>query len=154
MKLASRLCGAVLAAALFFGSSANAATIVIGHINLSFYEATAALYKHALERSGYNVVLKSGSHSVMYPLLADGEFDLFVAAWLPNTHKQYWEEYGENLSMVTPVYTDAKLFWAVPDYVPESAVKSVADLAKPGVAEKMQKTRLSEVYPEFPGKVA
>jgi glycine betaine/proline transport system substrate-binding protein len=140
MKLASRLCCTVLAAALLAASNANAATIVIGHVNLSFYEATAALFKHALERSGYNVVLKKGPHRVMYPLLADGEFDLFVAAWLPNTHQQYWEEYGENLSLVTPLYSDAKLFWAVPDYVPASAVKSVADLAKSEVAAKMHKT--------------
>lgn len=140
MKLASRLCCAALSATLFIASNVHAATIVIGHVNLSFYEATAALFKHALERSGYNVVLKNGPHSVMYPYLADGEFDLFVAAWLPNTHQQYWEEYGENLSLVTPLYSDAKLFWAVPDYVPASAVKSVADLAKPEVAAKMQKT--------------
>ena len=140
MKFASRVCCTVLAAALYISSSANAATIVIGHVNLSFYEATAALFKQALERSGYSVVLKKGPHSVMYPLLADGEFDLFVAAWLPNTHQQYWDEYGENLSLVTPLYSDAKLFWAVPDYVPASAVNSVADLAKPEVAAKMQKT--------------
>ena len=60
MRLASRLCCTVLAAALLAASNANAATIVIGHVNLSFYEATAALFKHALERSGYNVVLKEG----------------------------------------------------------------------------------------------
>lgn len=140
MKFVTRLCCAGLAAALFVASGAHAATIVIGHINLSFYEATAALFKHALERSGYNVTLKKGPHSEMYPLLADGEFDLFVAAWLPNTHQQYWAEYGEDLSLLTELYADAKLFWAVPDYVPASAVNSVADLAKPEVAAKMQKT--------------
>ena len=57
MKFVSRLCCTVLASALFVSSGAHAATIVIGHVNLSFYEATAALFKHALERSGYNVVL-------------------------------------------------------------------------------------------------
>ena len=135
-----RLGCAVMAAVLFTASSAQAATIVIGHVNLSFYEATAALFKHALERSGYNVVLKKGPHGVMYPMLAQGEFDLFVAAWLPNTHAAYWQEYKENLSLVTPLYSDARLFWAVPAYVPESAVNSVADLAKPEVAARMQKT--------------
>lgn len=55
MKLASRLCCAALSATLFIASNVHAATIVIGHVNLSFYEATAALFKHALERSGYKI---------------------------------------------------------------------------------------------------
>ena len=140
MKVPSRLLCAVLGAVLFIASAAHARTVVIGHVNLSFYEATAAVFQNVLERSGYNVTMKKGPHSVMYPMLADGEFDLFVAAWLPNTHRQYWEQYNENLSLVTPLYSDAKLFWAVPGYVPESEVKSVADLAKPQVAAKMEKT--------------
>jgi glycine betaine/proline transport system substrate-binding protein len=140
MKFVSRLLAAALGATLFVAPLAHARTVVIGHINLSFYEATAAVFQNVLERSGYNVALKKGPHSVMYPLLGEGEFDLFVAAWLPNTHQQYWNEYKKDLTLVTPLYSDAKLFWAVPDYVPESAVKSVADLAKPEVAEKMVKT--------------
>jgi len=31
-------------------------------------------------------------------------------------------------------------FWGVPDYVPEAAVRSIADLAKPDVAAQMTKT--------------
>jgi glycine betaine/proline transport system substrate-binding protein len=120
-------------------SAAHARTVTIGYVNLSFYEATAAVFQNVLERSGYNVVMKSGPHSVMYPQLANGDFDLFVAAWLPNTHEKYWAEHKENLSLVTPLYSDAKLFWAVPDYVPASAVNSVADLAKPEVAARMDK---------------
>ncbi len=140
MKVLSRLLCTALGAAFLLSAAAHARTVVIGHVNLSFYEATAAVFQNVLERSGYNVAMKQGPHSVMYPLLAEGDFDLFVAAWLPNTHRQYWEEYGKDLTLVTPLYSDAKLFWAVPDYVPESAVTSVADLAKPDVAAKMEKT--------------
>jgi len=140
MKVMSRLLCAVAGAFLLAAPTVRAETVVIGHMNLSFYEATAAVYQIVLERSGYNVVMKKGTHSVMYPLLAEGEFDLFVAAWLPNTHQQYWSQYGENLTLVAPLYSDAKLFWAVPDYVPASMVRNVADLAKPDVAAKMEKT--------------
>jgi len=140
MKLLSRLLCAALGAAVLATSTAYAKTIVIGHVDLSFHEATAAVFQNVLERSGYNVAMKKGPQSVMYPMLAEGEFDLFVAAWLPNAHEQYWAEYNENLSLVTPLYSDAKLFWAVPDYVPAAAVSSVADLAKPDVAAKMDKT--------------
>ena len=140
MKFLSRLRCAMLSALLLTAPTVHAATVVIGHMNLSFYEATAAVYQVVLERSGYNVVMKNGPHSVMYPMLSEGEFDLFVAAWLPNTHQQYWTQYGDDLTLVAPLYADAKLFWAVPDYVPASTVSSVADLAKPDVAAKMDKT--------------
>ncbi len=139
MKSFSRLLGAALAAVMLAVPTAHARTLVIGHVNLSFYEATAAVFKTVLERSGYNVVMKKGPHSVMYPMLAEGEFDLFVAAWLPNTHQQYWADHKQNLTLVGPLYSDAKLFWAVPDYIPVSEVSSVADLAKPNVAANMDK---------------
>ena len=77
MKFLSRLLTTALGATLLVSSAAHARTVVIGHVNLSFHEATAAVFQNVLERSGYNVAMKKGSHSVMYPLLAEGEFDLF-----------------------------------------------------------------------------
>ena len=88
MKFLSRLLTTALGATLLVSSAAHARTVVIGHVNLSFHEATAAVFQNVLERSGYNVAMKKGSHSVMYPLLAEGEFDLFVAAWLPGSEGQ------------------------------------------------------------------
>ena len=70
MKFLSRLLTTALGATLLVSSAAHARTVVIGHVNLSFHEATAAVFQNVLERSGYNVAMKKGSHSVMYPLLA------------------------------------------------------------------------------------
>ncbi|MGD2141455.1 MAG: glycine betaine ABC transporter substrate-binding protein [Burkholderiales bacterium] len=140
MKFASRLFTAMLGVFLLAASTAHAATVVIGYVNHSSYEVTAQVYRIVLERSGYNVAMKQGPASVMLPMLANGDLDLFVAATLPDTDSEEWSEYGENLSLVSPVYTDAKLFWAVPAYVPADSVSSVADLAKPDVAAKMVKT--------------
>ena len=124
---------------LFSATSANALTIVLGHVNESSYEATAVVIQTILERMGYNVAIKKGSHSAMYPMLAEGEIDIFVAGSLPNEHAADWEEYKDEIVLVTPLYEDARLFWAVPGYVPVSDVKSIADLAKPGVASRMEK---------------
>ena len=38
------------------------------------------------------------------------------------------------------LYTKARLGWAVPNYMPESEVKTIADLAKPEVREKLDGT--------------
>jgi len=142
MHFIHRCVAAMAAAILFAGLSApaRADSVNLGHVNVSFYEATANVIGLMLERSGWNVALKSGSHSNIYPQIANGDVDLFVAAWLPYAHANYWKEYQGNLVQLGPLFEDAKLYWAVPAYVPESAVKSVADLKKPEVAEKMVKT--------------
>jgi glycine betaine/proline transport system substrate-binding protein len=113
--------------------------VTIGHVDLSFYEVTANVVQSVMERLGYNVAVKKGSHAEIYPLLGTGEIDLFVAAWLPNAHAPYWEQYKDSAMKVTTLFEDAKLFWSVPDYVPAADVSSVADLRKPEVAAKMQK---------------
>lgn len=139
MKFVSRLISAALVAMLLSATSANALTIVLGHVNQSSYEATAIVIQTVLERLGYNVAIKKGPHSAMYPFIAEGDADLFVAASLPNEHASDWKDYKDELVLVTPLYEDARMFWAVPDYVPASAVKSISDLAKPDVASKMER---------------
>ena len=128
-------------AAVMFASSVHAQSrfVSLGHVDLSFYEVTASLVQQVLERLGHNVAIHKGSHSEIYPMLGSGKIDLFVAAWLPNAHAEYWKEYEDQTEKVTALYEDARLFWSVPDYVPASAVSSVEDLRKPEVAEKMQK---------------
>ncbi|MCW5624143.1 MAG: hypothetical protein KIT73_05435, partial [Burkholderiales bacterium] len=92
-----------------------------------------------LERSGFNVALSAASHSVMYPRLAKGDIDLFVASWQPYAHAEYVQQYGGDFVRLGTLYEDAKLYWAVPAYIPAGEVKSVADLKKPEVAAKMVK---------------
>ena len=126
------LCGSV--------AYAQSRVVALGHVDLSFYEVTASVIQIVLERLGYNVSVKKGSHAEIYPMLGKGEVELFVAAWLPNAHAPYWEQYKDSLEKVTMLFDDARLFWSVPAYIPASDVSSVADLRKPAVAEKMQKT--------------
>jgi len=143
MQFIKRILAATAAALIIFaGLSAptRADSINLGHVNVSFYEATANVIGLMLERAGLNVGYRSGSHSNIYPLIANGELDLFVAAWLPTAHASYWNEYKNNLVQMGTLFDDAKLYWAVPAYVPAADVRSVADLKKPEVAGKMVKT--------------
>src|SRR5256885_10720514 len=87
-----------LLAALVFASPnvfAQSRSINLGHVDLSFYEVTAKVVQGVLERLGYSVVVKSGSHAEIYPLLGKGDVDLFVAVWLPHAHASYWDQYKE-----------------------------------------------------------
>jgi len=135
-RLAALLAAFVLACP---GALADSRLVTLGYVDLSFYEVTAKVVQNVLERLGYNVALKSGSHAEIYPLLGQGEVDLLVAVWLPSAHAAYWEKYKENAVLVTTLFDDARLFWAVPDYVPVTEVGSVADLNHPAVAARMQK---------------
>ena len=131
-----------LLAAFIFSSSqvcAQSRFLTLGHVDLSFYEVTAKVIQSVLERLGYNIAVKSGSHAQVYPLLGKGEVDLFVAVWLPHAHSTYWEQYKDSSVIVTTLFEDARLFWAVPDYVPATDVSRVVDLAKPEIAARMHK---------------
>lgn len=142
MHAMTRWFAGLLAALVFCASPcamAQSRYVTLGYVDLSFYEVTASVVQGVLERLGYNVAVKKGSHAEIYPLLGKGEVDLFVAVWLPNAHAAYWEQYKDRSMIVTTLFDDAKLFWAVPAYVPAADVSSVADLRKPEVAAKMQK---------------
>jgi glycine betaine/proline transport system substrate-binding protein len=139
LKLKSLL----VAAALWTAATpvmAQGERVVLGRISLSFYAVTGEVVQAVLERLGHKVEVKEGTHDVIFPLLAKGEVDLLNAAWLPNAHRVYWERHQQDLAELGTLYEGAQLYWAVPAYVPEGAVRSPADLAKPEVAAKTDKT--------------
>lgn len=112
----------------------------MGQIGLSFYQVKGALIQTLLEEMCYTVEVKEGLHESMFPLLNSGEIDLLVAAWLPEAHASYWQEVESNSVQLSTLYDNAFFFWGVPDYIPENEVKAIADLAKPDVAAKMNKS--------------
>jgi glycine betaine/proline transport system substrate-binding protein len=122
-----------------WGQTKRDRPIVLGQVSLSFYAVTGAVVHQVLERLGHSVEVRQGPHEEMFPLLGQGAVDLMAAAWLPEGHAAYWARYGAGAEEVAKLYDGARFFWAVPDYVPESEVTSIADLAKPSVAKRMTK---------------
>lgn len=114
--------------------------MVLGQIDLSFYAVTGAVTQQLLEKLGHPVEVRRGTHEEIFALLGRGEVDLLAAAWLPGTHGAYWSRYADRAVELATLYDNARLYWAVPEYVPEQAVKSVEDLVKPEVAVRMTKT--------------
>jgi glycine betaine/proline transport system substrate-binding protein len=107
-----------------WGDEANR-EVRLGQIGISFYAVAGQVVQTVLERLGQTVQLQTGSHSEIFPELGSGSLDLLVAA----------------------LYSGARLYWAVPDYVPVTTVASVEDLKKPGVIERMQ-TRIQATKPD------
>jgi len=131
-----------LASLLLFGPAGALAQgkVTIGQIGISFYAVTGQVVQAVVERLGHTVELKTGSHAQIFPELDKGSVDLLVAAWLPSGHAVYWQQYGREAVELATLYRGARLFWAVPAYVPVEEVASVEDLGKPEVATRMVKT--------------
>lgn len=87
--------------------------------------AVTNLAKVALEDKGYTVDIKPIEPGPIYASLAKGDADLFLDAWLPNTHRQYWEKYGKKIDKLGESFSEGTTGLVVPEYVKE---KTIADL--------------------------
>jgi glycine betaine/proline transport system substrate-binding protein len=112
--------------------------IKIGWPAWSDAEVVTHMAKQILEqRLGQKVELIMTDVALQYAALQRGQIDLMLMAWLPGTHKSYWEKVKDDVEDLGVLYTDAKLGWAVPDEIPVSMLRSIDDLAKPEVREKL-----------------
>ncbi|MCJ0765105.1 glycine betaine ABC transporter substrate-binding protein [Variovorax terrae] len=112
--------------------------LVIGQIALSFHVASAAVVRAIVERSGVKTFTREAPHEAMYAMLARGEVDMVVSAWLPGSHGVYVDPLEPELLKLGVLY-EPYAIWGVPGYVPRELVAQVADLAKPEVAARMDK---------------
>ncbi|MER6463810.1 glycine betaine ABC transporter substrate-binding protein [Streptomyces sp. NPDC001288] len=113
--------------------------LTIGNIALSFHRAAAAVVRRVLEDAGHETHTLEAPHEQMFDLQARGGVDILVSAWLPASHGGYLDRYRDRVEVLAPHYTPYCV-WAVPPYVPADAVAEIADLARPGVAERMTPT--------------
>jgi glycine betaine/proline transport system substrate-binding protein len=126
--------GAISAATLSPPANAEDRTIRLGQVNLSFYAVVGGIVQEVLEQDGYKVEVTAGSHGDIFPKLGAGDVDILAAAWLPDGHAPLYAEVKDRTFIVGELYDDARLYWAVPEYVPADLVRSIDDLKKPDVA--------------------
>jgi len=113
-------------------------TIRLGHIDLSFHAASAAVVQRILEHHGHAVQTSAAPHEEMFRRYGTGQVDMLVSAWLSASHGAYLAPYAAQTRKLGVLY-EPYCIWGVPDYVPEELVASVADLRKPAVAARMSK---------------
>lgn len=77
------------------------------------------------EKMDYTVILKLTDVETAYREVASEEADVFADAWLPETHKSYFDEHSDALEMIGITYPEARTGFVVPEY---SQLNSVADL--------------------------
>ncbi|MGY8870984.1 MAG: glycine betaine ABC transporter substrate-binding protein [Pseudomonadales bacterium] len=112
--------------------------IVIGEIDLSFHKGSAAVLAVLLEEAGHLTQRITAPHEKMFQMLAKGEVDIIVSAWLPASHDIYLNKVIAEVTRFAVVYSPYCI-WGVPDYIPEEIIASVNDLNKPSVSARMSK---------------
>jgi glycine betaine/proline transport system substrate-binding protein len=55
----------------------------------------------------------------------DSKGDVFLDAWLPNTHKDYWADYGENLVVLGEAFSEGTTGLVVPAYVTINSIEEL-----------------------------
>jgi glycine betaine/proline transport system substrate-binding protein len=113
------------------------APIAVGQISESVHQVVAAVVQAVLVRLGHEGTVTDARASELFPLFRAGKVDLLVAGRIPNEHRFYMERDGDNAVILATLYEGAQLFWVVPDYIPESEVKGIGDLAKKKIAAQM-----------------
>lgn len=117
---------------------AQAKPIRIGWTAWSDAEAVTNIVKLILEqRLAQKVELVMTDVALQYAGLERGQIDLMLMAWLPGTHQSYYEKVKGSVENLGALYTDAKLGWAVPADIPVATLKTIDDLKKPEVMEKL-----------------
>lgn len=94
--------------------------------------ASTNVVKSVLEdRLGYNVEMLMVDNGPMWQGIADGSADAMVAAWLPGTHGNFYEQLKDEFEDLGPNLEGAKIGMVVPSYVEAT---SIEDLADPDIA--------------------
>lgn len=89
--------------------------------------AVSYLWANLLESEGYDVELEYADPGVVYTSLAGGGYDVNFDMWLPITHEDYLEQYGDDMELLGSWYDDAKLTIAVNEDAP---ITSLAELGE------------------------
>ncbi len=85
------------------------------------------LAKAALESHNYEVELTNLEPGLIYGELSkeNSKGDVFLDAWLPNTHKDYWADYGDKLVKLGEAFSEGTTGLVVPSYVPINSIEEL-----------------------------
>ncbi|MGQ8335091.1 glycine betaine ABC transporter substrate-binding protein [Sunxiuqinia sp. A32] len=85
------------------------------------------LAKVALESNGYEVEITNLEPGLIYGELSksNSKGDVFLDAWLPNTHKDYWNDYGDKLAKLGEAFSEGTTGLVVPSYVTINSIEEL-----------------------------
>lgn len=88
--------------------------------------AASYLWQAILEEKGYDVNLTYADVAPIYQGLAGGDFDVVLDTWLPTTHADYMDRYGDDVDDLGAWNDEAKLTIAVNEDAPIDSLDELA----------------------------
>ncbi len=109
------------------GTSKDQKEVSILYPNWAEGIAFTYLAKAALESHDYKVELTNLEPGLIYGELSktNSKGDIFLDAWLPNTHKDYWADYGDNLVKLGEAFSGGTTGLVVPSYVTINSIEEL-----------------------------
>jgi glycine betaine/proline transport system substrate-binding protein len=91
-------------------------TVKLAYVEWSSEIASTNVVKAVLqEKMGYHCEITAMKADEMWKAVSEGEVDAMVAAWLPLTHKHYYEQYEGQFKDLGPNLEGAKIGLVVPN---------------------------------------
>lgn len=109
------------------GSEEEQPEVTILYPNWGEGIAFTHLAKVALEDKGYAVEIINLEPGLIYGELSkeNAKGDVFLDAWLPNTHAPYWEDYGDKLVKLGESFSGGTTGLVVPSYVDINSIEEM-----------------------------
>ena len=130
-----RISGLLLVAVMVFAFSSctskkgvdESKKVTILYPNWSEGIAFSYLAKTALEADSFEVELINLEPGLIFGELSkeNSKGDVFLDAWLPNTHAPYWADYGDNLVLLGEVFSGGTTGLVVPSYVTINSIEEL-----------------------------
>lgn len=89
--------------------------------------SSAHVVMTVLEDMGYDVTMMAVEPGPLFAALAYGSADATVSAWLPKTHKNYMDEYGDMIDDLGPNLEGAEIGFVVPTYMEIDSIEELKD---------------------------
>jgi len=99
--------------------------VTIYYSNWAETIAMTKVTEMALQEVGIKVKSFLLGPGAMYASLAKGEGDIFLESWLPQTHADYWEKFGDKLDKVSTSFDNASTGLVVPEYVDINSIEEL-----------------------------
>ena len=106
----------------------KAKTVKLGYVNWAEGIAMTNLAAAVLQdEMGYHVETAMVDVAPLFTSLVAGNTDAFMDVWLPVTHEDYMNKYGDQLEDLGVNYENAMIGLTVPAYVPINSVEELKD---------------------------
>jgi glycine betaine/proline transport system substrate-binding protein len=108
------------------GAGDDKPVIEVGYVQWACANANTHMVEALLEEKyDVEVNIRDMDAGLLWQSIATGDIDFMVTAWLPGTHKAYYEELKDQVVDLGPVYQGAAIGLVVPTYVDVDSIEEL-----------------------------